>query len=106
MTVRDRDIIINSIEQAVNDAATQFSETLRDIQELFMVTLTHDLRNPINVVKMRTHLTLRRLERGDTHADVATKMPNAIDRLDLMIQNLLDASRLRAGQSLNLKTVI
>ncbi|MEG3925205.1 MULTISPECIES: HAMP domain-containing sensor histidine kinase [unclassified Microcoleus] len=101
--VRDRDIIIGSIEQAVNDAATQFSETLRDIQELFMVTLTHDLRNPINVVKMGTQLMLRRLERGDTHMDVAARMLGAINRLDSMIQNLLDASRLRAGQSLKIE---
>jgi signal transduction histidine kinase len=101
--VRDRDIIIDSIEQAVNDAATQFSQTLRDIQELFMVTLTHDLRNPINVVKMGTQLILRRLKRGDTHMDVAARMLGAIDRLDSMIQNLLDASRLRAGQSLKME---
>ncbi|WP_242043723.1 HAMP domain-containing sensor histidine kinase [Leptolyngbya sp. FACHB-671] len=97
---RERDIIIDLIEQAVNDAATQFSQTLQDIQELFMVTLTHDLRDPINVVKMGTQLTLRRLERGDSHMDVAVRMISAIDRLDSMIQNLLDASRLRAGQSL------
>ncbi|WP_445250309.1 sensor histidine kinase [Microcoleus sp. OTE_8_concoct_300] len=101
--VQDRDIIIGSIEQAVNDAATQFSETLRDIQELFMVTLTHDLRNPINVVKMGTQLILRRLERGDTHMEVAARMLSAINRLDSMIQNLLDASRLRAGQSLKME---
>jgi len=103
LEVRDRDIIIGSIEQAVNDAATQFSETLRDIQELFMVTLSHDLRNPINVVKMGTQLILRRLKRGDTHRDVAARMLGAIDRLDSMIQNLLDASRLRAGQSLKIE---
>ncbi|WP_199296197.1 sensor histidine kinase KdpD [Trichocoleus sp. FACHB-591] len=99
--VRERDIIIGSIEQAVNDAATQFSQTLRDVQELFMVTLTHDLKNPINVIKMGTQLILRRLERGDAHIDVAARMITAIDRLDAMIQNLLDASRLRAGQSLS-----
>lgn len=103
LDVRSRDIIISSIEQAVNDSATQFSETLRDIQELFMVTLTHDLRGPINVVKMGTQLTLRRMDRGDTHADVAMRMMGAIDRLDSMIQNLLDASRMRTGQSLKLK---
>lgn len=97
---RDRDIIIDSIEQAVNDAATQFSQTLQDIQELFMVTLTHDFRNSINVVKMGTQLTLRRLEQGDNHVDVAVRMISAINRLDSMIQDLLDASRLRAGQSL------
>ncbi|HEY9621919.1 MAG TPA: HAMP domain-containing sensor histidine kinase [Crinalium sp.] len=101
--VRERDIIIDSIEQAVNDAATQFSQTLRDIQELFIVTLTHDLRGPLNVLKMGTQLTLRRLERGDTHVDVAVRMINAIDRLDSMIQNLLDASRLRAGQGLKIE---
>ena len=102
LDVRERDIIIDSIEQAVNDAATQFSQTLREIQELFMVTLTHDLRNPINVVKMGTQLILRRFERGDTHFDVTARMISAIERLDAMIQNLLDASRLKAGQSLNL----
>ncbi|HEY9602513.1 MAG TPA: HAMP domain-containing sensor histidine kinase [Allocoleopsis sp.] len=101
--VRERDIIIDSIEQAVNDAATQFSKTLRDIQELFIVTLTHDLRGPINVIKMGTQLIRRRFERGDTHIDVAARMISSIDRLDSMIQNLLDASRLRAGQGLKLE---
>ncbi len=103
LEVIERDIIISSIEQAVNDAATQFSATLREIQELFMVTLTHDLKGPLNVVKMGTQLTLRRLERGDTHIDVATRMIGAVNRLDSMIENLLDASRLRAGQSLKIE---
>ncbi|MBW4484021.1 MAG: HAMP domain-containing histidine kinase [Tildeniella torsiva UHER 1998/13D] len=102
LDVRDRDIIIDSIEQAVNDAATQFSHTLRDIQEMFMVTLTHDLRGPVNVVKMGAQLILRRFERGDAHLDITVRMIGAIDRMDAMIQNLLDASRLRAGQSLTL----
>lgn len=102
LNVRDRDIIIGSIEKAVNDAATQFSQTLQDIQELFMVTLTHDLRNPINVVKMGTQLLLRRLEPGDAHAEVVTRMMGAIERLNTMIQNLLDASRLRAGYRLTM----
>jgi signal transduction histidine kinase len=100
--MRERDIIIDSIEQAVNDAATQFSQTLREIQEMFMVTLTHDMRGSVNVVKMGTQLILRRLERGDSHVDVATRMLTAVDRMDAMIQNLLDASRIRAGQSLKL----
>jgi signal transduction histidine kinase len=103
LAARERDIIIDSIEQAVNDAATQFSQTLREIQELFMVTLTHDLRSPVNVVKMGTQLILRRIERGDAHLDVAVRIISAIDRMDAMIQDLLDASRLRAGEPLKLE---
>ncbi len=102
LDVRERDIIIGSIEKAVNDAATQFSKTLQDIQELFMVTLTHDIRNPLNLVKVGTQLLLRRLEQGDVNADLATKMMRATDRMDTMIQNLLDASRLRAGYRLKM----
>lgn len=68
-----------------------------------MVTITHDLRGPINVVKMGTQLIRRRLEEGDIYLDVATRMMGAIGRLDSMMQNLLGASRLRAGQSLKLK---
>jgi signal transduction histidine kinase len=103
LAVRERDIIIDSIEQAVNDAATQFSQTLREIQELFMVTLTHDLRSPVNVVKMGTQLILRRMDRGDAHLDVVLRVISAIDRMDAMIQDLLDTSRLRAGEPLKLE---
>lgn len=100
--VRERDIVINSIEQAVNDAATQFSQTLHDIQALFTETLTHDLRGPLTVVKTGTYLMLQRLERGAKVDDVAARIINAADRMDAMIQNLLDAGQLRAGQDLKL----
>lgn len=102
--VRERDIIVASTEQAVNDTATQFSQTLRDIQELFMVTLTHDLRAPITIVKMGTHVILRRLEQGEARVDdVAARIISAVARMDGMIENLLDASQLRAGQGLKLE---
>jgi signal transduction histidine kinase len=101
--VRERDIILDSIEQAVNDAASQFSQTLREIQDLFMVTLTHDLRTPMNVVKIGVQLILRQMKREGPHVNVAARIISAITRMDGMIQNLLDASRLRAGQPLKLE---
>lgn len=103
LAVRERDIIIDSIEQAVNDAATQFSQTLREIQELFVVTLTHDLRSPMNVVKIGAQLILRQMKRGGAHVNVAMRIIRAIDRMDAMIQDLLDTSRLRAGKPLKLE---
>jgi hypothetical protein len=39
-----RDIILDSIEQAVNDAAVKFTDVHADIQQKFIDTLTHDLR--------------------------------------------------------------
>lgn len=101
--VRERDIIIDSLEEAVSDAATQFSQTLQDIQELFMASLTHDLRGPLNIIKMGTQLTLPHFKAGDKQRDIVAKMLVAADRLNSMIQNLLDVSRLRAGYSLTVE---
>lgn len=98
--VRERDIIIDSLEQAVSDAATQFSQTLQDIQELFIASLTHDLRGPLNIIKMGAQLTLPHFKAGDKQRDIVAKMLVAADRLNSMIQNLLDVSRLRAGYRL------
>jgi signal transduction histidine kinase len=107
LTVHERDIIIDSIEQAVNDAATQFSQTLREIQTLFTETLTHDLRNPITIVKTGMYLILGRLGQGETNVDdVAARIIRTANRMDVMIQNLLDASHVRAGQSLKLECAV
>jgi len=103
LEMQARDIIINSIELAVNDAASQFSDTLRDIQELFTVTLTHDIRNLLNIVKLGNQVMVRQIKQGDVNVEVATKINTAVNRMDSMIQNLLDASRLRAGQRLKLE---
>lgn len=102
LKARERDLIIGSFEQAVSDAATQFSQTLQDIQELFMVTLTHDLRGPLNTIKMGAQLTMHQIKPEGRQRDIICKILSASDRLNSMIQNLLDASRLRAGYQLML----
>ncbi len=96
----EREVIIASVEQAVNDAATQFNETLRDIQQKFTQSLAHDLRTPITFVKTSAQLMLRRPNDVDFCIRTASRISSTMDRLDSMIHDLLDASRFRAGQAL------
>lgn len=103
LTPIEREVIVASVEQAVNDAATQFSETLRDIQERLTHTLAHDLRGPITAAKTSAQLILRRPDDPDHCVKTASRISNSMDRLDSMIHDLLDASRIRAGQSLPLE---
>jgi signal transduction histidine kinase len=102
LTPVEREVIVSSIEQAVNDAANQFSETLRDIQEKLTHTLAHDLRGPITTAKSSAQLILRRPDAIDHCIRLASHISNSMDRLDSMIHDLLDASRIKAGQSLPL----
>ncbi|MBA2403947.1 MAG: sensor histidine kinase, partial [Bdellovibrionales bacterium] len=97
------EVIICSVEQAVNDAATQFTETLRNIQEQLSRTLAHDLRTPITAAKMNAQMIIRKADADIFYVDKARRINGSMDRLDMMICDLLDVSRLRSGESLPLE---
>lgn len=103
LTLTDREVIVCSIEQAVNDAATEFSNTLRDIQDRLAQTLAHDLRNPIAAAKVSATLVLRRPEDEKNALKNAGRIVNCMERLDKMISDLLDVSLIRAGEFLPLE---
>lgn len=96
----EREIIICSIEQAVNDAATEYSDTLKAIKDRITNTVTHDLRNPLTSTKITAQLVLRKLDAKDQLVPKMKIIINNMNRIDQMITGLLDASRLEAGQSM------
>lgn len=64
--------------------------------------VSHDLRNPVNAVKMLAGAILRLPDEGRSlHPEVAehaTVMLQAATQMDALIQDLLDATRLEAGR--------
>ena len=100
-----RDIILDSIEQAVNDAAVEFSEAHADIQQKFINTLTHDLKTPITGAKMNIDLILRQPDGSGGPSGYAKRAIVSLSRLEAMIHDLLDASRVRAGEHLQLQFI-
>lgn len=95
LTPVEREIIVCSIEQAVNIAATQFSDTLRDFQEQLAHTLVHDLRNPLTTVKISAQLLCRQLNDRE-HLEKVERILQGTQRIDKMVQELLDASLAKA----------
>lgn len=98
-----RDTILDSIEQAVNDAAVEFSEIHTDNQQTFVNTLTHDLKNPITAAKMSAQMILKFTDIADSALSSAKRVISSMNRLEAMIHDLLDVSRLRNGESLCLQ---
>ncbi|HXH31263.1 MAG TPA: HAMP domain-containing sensor histidine kinase [Bacteriovoracaceae bacterium] len=99
----NREIIVCSVEQAVNDAATEYSDTLRDIQEQLTRSLAHDFRTPVSIAKMNMQLILRKPNDEEYCISKASKAALSLDRLNLMIEDLLDASRLKSGMGIALE---
>lgn len=75
----------------------------RELREQFVAILAHDLREPLAAAKMSSQLLLGYPERLDDRRDIAVRLERNLDRIDKMIRDLLDVSRVRAGQRLPLR---
>ena len=74
-------------------------------REDFVMSLSHDLRNPLAAAKMSAQLILRNSIDREKTISLANKIVNHINRTDQMISNLLDANKLRAGEMLSINKV-
>lgn len=71
----------------------------RQLRDRFVEALTHDLRTPMAVVKMNIQLLAKRAASAEIDR-VSAKISNSVNRMELMIQNLLDTSKLKTGEKL------
>lgn len=70
----------------------------RTLRESFVSSLTHDLRTPLAVARMHSEMLTRSLPEKDLR-----RMHNIIQHIDIvdrMIQDLLDANKLKAGEKI------
>lgn len=98
----ERDVLVSTIDKI------EGSQRMWAMQENFVATVSHDLRTPLGFIKGYTTTLLRE----DTNWDVPTYreflgiIDEEADRLQELIDNLLDSSRLQSGTlQMNLQTV-
>jgi PAS domain S-box-containing protein len=91
-------------EQEARDAA----EKANQVKDEFLATLSHELRNPLNVILGYSELLLRmpEIERSTRLAQMAEALRRNAQSQSQLINDLLDLSRLQRGKiSLNQETV-
>jgi PAS domain S-box-containing protein len=78
--------------------------TARKEQELFrellLVTLGHDLRNPLTAIQIGAGLLLRRGRLGASDSSTAQRVLASAGRISAMVEQLLDFTRIRVSGSL------
>lgn len=101
--------ILNDITEK-KTAGAEREEFINNLQQekearlKFVNTLTHDLRTPLTAAKIAAQMIVMKKDDQEKVIELSYKIKNAINRTDNMIQDLLDADRIRAGQSLTIKT--
>jgi len=86
--------------ERASDAARMRAEKTADDVELFMAVLAHDLRTPLTTILSAASLMSRRGELGPGDATAASRIARSGDRMNRMIEQLLDFTRIRLGGGL------
>jgi PAS domain S-box-containing protein len=75
----------------------------RELRERFVAALSHDLRSPLHAVNMSAQLLLRWSGQPERVQTQAARIIRNVTHADQMIQNLLDASRISAGEGMHIQ---
>jgi signal transduction histidine kinase len=103
-------VLHHLFDEAIRLAACSFAElkekeTLleKEIRELFVATLSHDLKNPLAAAKANAQMIVRYPDKTDKHITFAGRIVESLNRADKMISDLLDANLIQKGKPLLLE---
>jgi PAS domain S-box-containing protein len=103
-------VVFNDITERkrAEEERTRMVEDLRNAlraRDEFLAIASHELRTPLTPLKAQVQSLRRQLQRGDPSTLPAGRIDQAlasldrqVDRLDALVENLLDVSRLTRGQ--------
>lgn len=75
----------------------------RELRERFVATLTHDLRTPLTAAKMNAQRLVHHSTDPAVLPRLSVQLAKNINRIEQMIQDLLDANRIQAGEKLSIE---
>jgi signal transduction histidine kinase len=94
-------IINSAIDDCIQESVNAFALAQSALRERFIVTITHDLRNPLQVISSAAELLLH-VDDIEKIRDLAARIIGNSQRMDRMIQELLDAAVFQSGERLKL----
>jgi signal transduction histidine kinase len=92
--------ITDSIETGILEASAEYVKVQDQIRQQFIAILTHDLRSPLTALKMGAQMILKRTNESELVEHFANRIVESARRIDDMIRDLLDTSRIRIGEKI------
>jgi signal transduction histidine kinase len=88
------------IDQALAESITRFTEKLDRARELFMGTLGHDLRSPLQVITQCARYLSQPETTTRKHSQLGGYISESAEHIRNMVEDLLDLARTKLGGSL------
>ena len=93
--------INSAIDDCIQESVNAFALAQSALRERFIVTITHDLRNPLQVINSAAGLLLH-VDDLARIRQLASRIISNSQRMDRMIEDLLDVTMFQNGERLNL----
>lgn len=77
----------------------------QDLREMFIATLTHDLRTPLQTSKLSAQLLGRKFAEQVDVQTIVSRIERSMTHADRMIQDLLDVSQIKSGKPISIQVV-
>ena len=92
-----------AIDQALAESVVRYARAVKKSQNLFLSILGHDLGNPLGESILGASLIMSTTYIASKHNDVATQIFNNGQRMQKLVNNLLDFTRTQLGSGLPIK---
>jgi signal transduction histidine kinase len=92
-----------AIDQALAESVGRYARAVKKSQNLFLSILGHDLRDPLEDSIMGASLIMSTTYIASKHNEVATQIFNNGQRMQKLVNNLLDFTRTQLGSALPIK---
>jgi signal transduction histidine kinase len=89
-----------AIDQAIAASITRFSADVATSKETFLAILGHDLRTPLGAIITASRFMLGTRELVEPHLTLATRIATSAERMNRMVNDLLDFTRTRFGDTI------
>lgn len=89
-----------AIDRALAESVARYSEKERQAQDIFLGILGHDLRTPLQAIRLSAKYLMRSESADSTLIQLGSRTYNSTVRMQKIIENLLDFIRSRTGGGL------
>jgi len=89
-----------SIDQELAESVSHYTQKVSYSKDLFMGILSHDLRNPLNVISMSAQMLLGMGAVNERQTILTKQICESTSRITQIVNDLLDVTRARFGSGL------
>lgn len=92
-----------ALDQALSESVARYSQVLRQAQDIFIGILGHDIRTPLNAIRMGSETLMRTATLDARSIHIASRVFNSSARISELVDGLLDLTHARFGMKLNVR---